>query len=264
MLPEITVAAQLYTVHKFTQTIEGIENTFKRISEDGYISAQVSGFGPIEPEHLRDIAQQYGVGICVTHSPFDRMQSDLDTMIAEHKMWNCPNMGVGSMPLEYRDSAEGLKKFISIINPIAERLEAAGMKFTYHNHHFEFAKIDGKSIMDILIENTVPAVNFVIDTYWVQAGGANPADYIRKVKGRMSVCHYKDMQIVNDNGIQQRFAPIGVGNIDFAECTRACVDAGVKYIAIEQDDCYGEDPYACLALSRKNTIAFAEGIANAR
>ena len=116
MLPEITVAAQLYTVHSFTQTVEGIENTFKRIHEDGYISAQVSGFGPIEPERLRDIALQYEVGICVTHSSFERMQSDLDTMIAEHKMWNCPNMGVGSMPLEYRSSAEGLKKFISIIN----------------------------------------------------------------------------------------------------------------------------------------------------
>ena len=265
MLPRLTVAAQLYTAHKFTGTVEGVENTFRRISEDGYVSAQVSGFGPIEPEQLRDIAEKYGVSICSTHSSFERMQSDLDAMIAEHKLWGCKNMGIGSMPNKFHDSLEGLNAFIAIINPIARRLEAEGMRLTYHNHNFEFVKYDGRTVMDRLIEESDPALNFIIDTYWVQAGGANPAEYIRKVKGRMNVCHFKDMALVNgENGLETRFAPVGLGNINFREMIAACVDAGVEYVAIEQDDCYGECPFDCLATSRLNTILFAEGIAEAR
>lgn len=265
MLPKITVAAQLYTAYKFTRTPEGIEDTFRRISEDGYVSAQVSGFGPIEPERLRDIAEKYGVNICSTHSSFDRMQTDLDAMIAEHKMWGCKNMGIGAMPDKYRGSAEGLDAFIAIINPIARRLADEGMRLTYHNHNFEFVKYDGRTAMDRLIEDSDPALNFIIDTYWVQAGGASPVEYIRKVKGRMNVCHFKDMEPVwGENGIETRFAPVGKGNINFREALAACVDAGVEYVAIEQDDCYGECPFDCLKISRENTIKFAEGIALAR
>lgn len=265
MLPKLTVAAQLFTAYKFTQTVAGIEDTFRRISEDGYISAQVSGFGPIEPEKLRDISEKYGVSICSTHSPFERMQSDLDTMIAEHKMWGCKNMGIGSMPVKYHGSVEGLKEFISIINPIARRLDAEGMHLTYHNHNFEFVKYDGKTLMDRLIEESDPALNFIIDTYWVQAGGANPVEYIRKVSGRMNVCHFKDMEVISgSDGIKQRFAPVGVGNINFRDAVAACVESGVEYVAIEQDDCYGACPFDCLKLSRENTIKFADGIADAQ
>ncbi len=265
MLPRLTVAAQLYTACGFTQTIEGIEKTFKRISEDGYVSAQVSGFGPIKPERLRDIAGKYGVSICSTHSSFERMQSDLDAMIAEHRLWGCKNMGIGSMPNGYRGSLEGLNAFIAAINPIARRLADAGMRLTYHNHSFEFVKYGGVTAMDRLIEETDPAVNFIIDTYWVQAGGASPTEYIRKVKGRMNVCHFKDMALVNgENGLETRYAPVGLGNINFRDVIAACVDAGVEYAAIEQDDCYGECPFDCLKTSRENTIKFAEGIADAR
>jgi len=262
MLPKLTVAAQLFGCRAYTQTVEGIENTFKRISEDGYVSAQVSGFGPIAPEKLRDIAQGYGVGVCVTHSSFDRMLTDLDSMIAEHRMWGCKNIGIGSMPAKYHGGLDGLYAFIADINPIAKRLEAEGMHLTYHNHNFEFVKYDGRTLMDRLIEDSDPALNFIIDTYWVQAGGANPSDYIRKVAGRMEVVHFKDMAIVKgEKGLEMRFAPVGEGNIDFSEALRACVAAGVEYIAIEQDDCYGRSPFDCLAISRKNTIKLAEGIA---
>ena len=67
-----------------------------------------------------------------------------------------------------------------------------------------------------------------------------------------------------ENGIETRFAPVGKGNINFRDALAACVDAGVEYVAIEQDDCYGECPFDCLKTSRENTIKFAEGIALAR
>ena len=74
----------------------------------------------------------------------------------------------------------------------------------------------------------------------MQVGGVNPADYLKKLAGRVEVCHFKDLRIVNN---QQQFAECGTGNIDFGACYRACKEIGVQYIVIEQDLCYDKDPY---------------------
>lgn len=266
---KLTITAQLYTVAQQIQTPEGIECAFARIHQDGYLAAQASGLGPIAAEQLRDIAQKYQVEICCTHSDFDRMQTDLDGLIREHRIYGCRNMGIGSMPQEYRGNLDGYHAFMKIVEPIAKRVADAGMHLTYHNHSFEFVKYEGRTLMNRMLEDVCKELHFILDTYWIQAGGADPAEYIRKADGRMEVCHLKDMAIVTDPanemcGVSQHYAPIGCGNLDFKKILKACAETGVKYAAIEQDDCYGEDPFECLALSRKNTIALANGIVEVR
>ena len=268
MKKKLVIAAQLYTLAQQTQTPEGIENAFRRVAQEGYTAAQASGLGPIAPERLRDIAQKYGVEICCTHSDFDRMQTDLDNLIQEHRLLGCHNIGIGMMPYEYRGCHEGYQAFMSIVEPIAKRVADAGMHLTYHNHSFEFVKYGGRNLMDRMLEDACNELNFILDVYWVQAGGADPAEYIRRAAGRMEVCHFKDMAIVTDLenkicGVSQHYAAIGCGNLNFKRIINACVESGVQYAAIEQDDCYGEDPFECLALSRRNTLALADGIADA-
>ena len=46
-------------------------------------------------------------------------------------------------------------------------------------------------------------------------------------------------------------APVGEGNINFDAVLYACESAGTEYLLAEQDDCYGEDPFDCLARSYK-------------
>ena len=54
-------------------------------------------------------------------------------------------------------------------------------------------KIDGKYALDILYD-TVPADYLAteIDTCWVNVGGENPSEYIKKYAGRCPVVHLKD------------------------------------------------------------------------
>jgi sugar phosphate isomerase/epimerase len=49
----------------------------------------------------------------------------------------------------------------------------------------------------------------------------------------MSVCHFKDYKIVNN---ERKFAEVGTGNLDLDECYRKCAETGVEYIIIEQDE----------------------------
>ena len=55
---------------------------------------------------------------------------------------------------EYTQSLESLRKFINLIAEHMKKIKAARMNFAYHNHAFEFEKIDGVKKYDILIEES--------------------------------------------------------------------------------------------------------------
>ena len=250
----IRLGAQLYTIREFTQTPEDIRTSLRKIRDLGFTDIQISGFGYMDPEELAALVKELGLYVCCTHSPFDRMKNDLDQLIAEHKMLGCDTIGLGMMPRQYQGSLEALRSFIQDITPIAREMKAQGMQFAYHNHNMEFECWDGAIPMDVLIAETDPDLfHFILDTYWIQMGGANPAAYIRKVKDRMKVCHFKDFAVVNR---VPTIAEVGVGNIDFRECFRACEDAHVQDIVIEQDTC-PRDPFDCLRNSYENLKVIA-------
>lgn len=248
------IAAQLYTLRDFLKTEDDIAATLQKVKDIGYNAVQVSGLGPIGDQALKDICDRVGLNICATHIPFANMENDLDAVIAQHKLWDCRYVGIGGLPGEYRTSAEGYVEFAKKASDIARRLKEAGLTFVYHNHAFEFCKFDGKSGMEILFdESDSKAFGFELDVHWVQAGGADPIEWIRKVDGRMQVVHLKDF-IVNGNS-ERLFAEIGEGNMNFRGILDACVATGVEWGAVEQDNCYGRDPFECLAVSARNLKA---------
>ncbi|MCR5483980.1 MAG: sugar phosphate isomerase/epimerase [Clostridiales bacterium] len=250
MNKKIKLGAQLYTLRDFIQTYEDTEKTFKFLKNEGISVAQISGIGPIEPERVAELVKRFDLDICITHKPFDRMLNDLDNLIEEHKMINCPSIGVGSMPDEFRHDVAGVERFIKLADEIGKKMKKQGIQFAYHNHAFEFERLsNGKRIIDMLVENTDPDnFHFILDTHWIQFGGVNPPDFIRSIGRRMEVCHFKDYKIVDND---RRFAEIGLGNLDLDECFKACQDIGTEYIVIEQDLCDG-DPRDSMAISYKN------------
>ena len=240
------LAAQLYTLREYTKFPDDIRKTLIKVKDIGYRSVQVSGMGRIEPGELKRLTESLGISICATHTPYDRIINDIDNVINEHKLWNCDYVGLGAMPEEFRSNKQGYKRFIKVFSAIADKIHKSGLKFIYHNHSFEFEKFDGVTGMDMLLHETDPdKFGFEIDTYWIQAGGSDPEDWIRKVKGRMDIVHLKDMGI-KDN--KQVFAEIGQGNLKWDEILDACEDTGVKWYAVEQDICPG-DPFDSLKIS---------------
>lgn len=244
------VGAQLYTIRQFTKTLEDIAASMKKIKEIGYNAVQVSAFGPVDPHRVKEIMDAEGLTICATHIAYDRLKNDLQGVIEQHKLWNCKYVGLGAMPHEYAKSAEGYVKFAKEASEIARVLADNGLRFIYHNHNFEFMKFDGVTGLEILLNETDPEVfDFEIDTYWVQAGGANPVDWIKKVRGRMKVVHFKDMGV--DSNRQQMMTEVGEGNLNWPDIINACVEIGVEWALVEQDVCQ-RDPFESLAISLNN------------
>lgn len=247
------VGAQLYTVREHIKTLEGVEASFKKVREIGYTAVQISGMGPVDPKEVARIAKDTGLTIAATHTGWQRFIDELEAVIEEHQLWGCRHTAIGGLPGDYR-SAEGIQRFAEEIGPVAEQLAAAGMDFSYHNHSQELARCNGKTWLETLYD-TVDAKHLKaeIDTYWIQAGGGDPAAWIRKYPGREPLVHFKDMMVLPDR--EQRFAEIGEGNLNWPEILKACEECGVEYLLVEQDNAYGGDAFDCLATSYRNLKA---------
>lgn len=252
-MPPLKIAAQLYTVRQFTQTREGFAESMAKIRQIGYRAVQVSGIGPIAPIDVKQILDDNGLEVCITHIGYDALWHDTETVIKQHQLWNCKNAAIGSLPQEYRASEAGFHQFAIEASEVGKRFADAGMTFSYHNHSFEFVRFGSKTALEILYDESDPRYLMAeIDTYWVQHGGGSPAGWIRKMRQRMPVVHFKDMAVVQENGnVQQIMAEIGEGNLDWADILQACGEAEVEWAAVEQDICQ-RDPFESLKISYDN------------
>lgn len=236
------LGAQLYTIREFTQDEAGFDAAMEKVAAMGYTTVQVSAVGPIPPDRIRKICDRHGLAIVVTHTAQERILRETDAVIAEHRILGARHIGIGSMPQEYRTGAEGVDRFIRDFGPAADRIAAAGMKLHYHNHDFEFARHEGKPLLQRIAEGFQPdRLGFILDTFWIQAGGGDPAWWIRHMAGRAEIVHLKDMAY--DGG--RVMTPVGEGNMNFMSILEACRDAGTEWLMVEQDTCVGS-PFDCL------------------
>jgi sugar phosphate isomerase/epimerase len=242
------LGAQLYTIRDFTKTAADLNESLQKIKNMGYTTVQYSGLWHIPVDDLAAMAQNYGLKVVLTHVPYDRFVNDLEGVIKDHHKLECALAGIGGLPQQYH-SAEGYVEFAKKFSAIADELDRNGLKFSYHNHHWEFQKYDGKLGMDYLVEGTNPdSFKFTLDTYWVQAGGSDPGSWIRKLKGRIEAIHLKDMAIIDS---QQIMAEIMEGNLMWPDILSACEASGVKWYLIERDS-GPTDAFESLRISYNN------------
>ncbi len=240
---------QLWTVRDLIHTEEGIDDTFGKLAEMGYEELHTVGI-PTTAERYYELAAKHGLRICGTHWSWDDMMKDPEKVMADHKAMHTTNIGIGGMPGDYAQSPEKLREFCETVNKFAEKVNKYGFKFTYHNHAWEFAKLEGKRVYDYLVEGFDPkTTSFCFDTYWAQAAGCDPIQWIRKLEGRLDILHLKDMKFMDDDKEQgPRICEIGQGNMNFDGIVDAALDTGVKNFIVEQDYCPG-DPLASAKIS---------------
>ncbi|MGC4031867.1 MAG: sugar phosphate isomerase/epimerase [Tepidisphaeraceae bacterium] len=248
------IALQLYTLRNFTKTPDDIARTLNRVKKIGYDAVQVSALGKIEPEKLADILKNEGLVCCATHVGLDRLRDQTENVIAEHKLWGCEYTALGHANFR---TAEGWDTFINDFNAIAAKFRGTGVHLGYHNHSNELVKYDGQSPLRRMQEKFLPEVWFEVDVYWITHGGGDPAAEIDRWAGRLPCIHLKDMSVeLNaEQNHEQRMAVVGEGNLNFPRIIESTKKAGTKWFIVEQDNCYGQDPFDCAARSLKNVKA---------
>lgn len=241
---KMIIGAQFYTLRNFCKTLDDFSETLKKVADIGYTSVQISGTCAYEPEWLRDQLKANGLKCAVTHIPGDKLKADPVKVAHDHDIFDCEYVGLGCYNFAAEDATT--EKFTEEYLPVAKAIHSAGKYFMYHNHDAEFKWENGKTILANLAEKISPELmGFTLDTFWVQAGGGDPAAWIEYLSGRVPCIHLKDYSY------GRKMAVIGEGNINFDRVFKSAEKAGTKYMLVEQDECYGEDPFDCLARSYK-------------
>jgi len=256
-MPRTQLAAQLYTIRDFIQNERDFAASMRKLRAIGYRAVQLSALGKIKDRAVKGILADNDLRVCNTHVAYERLRDDLNAVIAQHELWGCRHIAIGSMPPAFRGSAAGYREFAHIASGIGAKLAAAGMSFSYHNHSFELRQFEGRSGLDILFAESDPRyLQAELDTYWLQHGGADPVAWIERMQGRMPVIHLKDMTMLPraDGQPEPAMAEVGAGNMNFTAILAACQRASVEWYAVEQDFCTG-DPFTSLAISYRNLLA---------
>ena len=244
------IGAQFYTVRQFCKALPDFAETLKKVADIGYKNVQISGTCPYPAAWLKENLDKNGQKCVLTHTPVDRLTGELDQVIRDHSVFGCDYVGLGWWAFDPEKNMSW-DQWMSSFPPIAQKLARAGKLFMYHNHDQEFKKYEGKLIMERLMEALPPEeMGFTVDTFWVQAGGGDPAQWLEKLAGRIPCIHLKDF------AYGRKMAVIGEGNINFARVFEKAEAGGTKYMLVEQDDCNGEDPIECLRRSYQYLRSF--------
>jgi sugar phosphate isomerase/epimerase len=106
---------------------------------------------------------------------------------------------------------------------------------------------EGKTrLLELAEKTTSDELGITLDTYWLQYGGGDLSDYCKLLAGRLPCVHFKDMKVV---GREVRMSAVGDGTLNFEKLLPILADGGTRYVFVEQDNTYGEDPFVCLERS---------------
>lgn len=237
------IGAQFYTIREFCQTPEDFALSMKKVADIGYKNIQVSGTCPYDAGWLKEQLDSNGLRCVLTHNDQPRIIDDTEVLAAEHTLFGCDCVGIGGYGFG-SDPEESYKKFVEKYLPATKKLKECGKYFMYHNHAHEFKHVNGRTILDMLAEGiSAELMGFTLDTYWVQVAGGDPAQWLGKLAGRIPCIHLKDCDF------ERKMTVVGEGNINFDRVFEKAEAGGTKYLLVEQDDCYGEDPFECLRRS---------------
>lgn len=243
------VAVILYTLRDFVQSEDGLRETLEKVAEIGYKSVQVSGIRPEGPEPacIRKACDEFGLTICATHENSRLILEDplrvidrLDIFGADFTAYPFP-LGV-----DFKDP-RAIGPWLRSLEKSNLLLREKGKVLAYHNHDIEFLRHGGHTIYSRIFEETSLVAE--LDTYWVQAGGASVLEWTEKLASvrKLPLLHLKDYAMAC--GRTPQFAPVGAGNIHFKSIVAAADSGGCLYYIVEQDNCYGRDPFECIAES---------------
>lgn len=236
-MSKIIIGSQLYTFRDEIKDLGSLEKVLKEVKSYGCDAVQLSGVNiGASAVEIRKVADDAGVVIPVTHTPFDRILNDTERVAEEHIALGAHSVGLGMAPAEYRGK-DGLKKFIDVANTVVERFKPFGLKFAYHNHAHEFKKIGDTRILDELFAQ-VPDMEFIFDTFWGRYAKCDPVDYLTRFSGRITDIHLKDWA---PSLIVPKIRDVGKGKLDFKSILEVAEEGGTQYAYIEHD--FASDPY---------------------
>ena len=245
-MADLKLAAQLYTARDAAAA--DMPALLEAVRQIGYTGVELAGYGSCgNAAAVRQAIDAAGLAVSGSHVSLDDLTGRIDAVIQDQKTLGNTEAILPWVGDEHRRTAGDWTKLSKTLNTAGKKLAKAGVSLSYHNHAFEFDLFDGQTGMNLLLQHTDPAaVGFEVDVYWVAHAGHDPVPFLESLGSRLRLVHLKD------RAADGKFAPVGTGTLDFAHLCKTATQAGALWGAVEQDDCYGQDPLKVLETGYKN------------
>ena len=254
---------QLYSVRDEME--KDMDATLKAVAEMGYDCVEFAGYFDHTAEEVKAMCEKYGLEPVSVHQGHSVFLDDPENSVNYLKTLGVKYCAIPHVsPERWKEEYDVL---IDEIKKVGKLLKDNGIKLMYHNHDFEFKKIDGEYALDILYKEVSPdLLQTQLDTCWVNVGGENPAEYVKKYAGRIPTVHLKDFAgsksekmyaligIDDDKKTETKgtfeFRPLGKGLQDFKSIVKAADEGGAEWFIVEQDSpSMGYTPLECAKIS---------------
>ncbi len=249
----LPVALQLYSVRDDLEA--DFRGTLEKVKEMGYAGVEFAGLYGHSAKEIKAMTDEIGLVPISAHVPLVDMVADPEGIMALYEEIGCKYIVVPYVTEERRPGADKFDTMIEEIKMLGAVAKKHGMQLLYHNHDFEFVKVNGEIGLDVLYAS-VPAdlLATEIDTCWANVGGEDPAAYVKKYTGRAPVVHLKDFFISGKLpkhmyaliGIDEdeqdeepssfELRPLGRGVQNVPALLDAAVAAGAEWVVVEQDN----------------------------
>lgn len=246
------VFLQLYSLR--TDIAKDFYNTLDKVAKMGYTGVEAANYADgkfygLTPEQFKREIENRKMIVLSSHvgkalnddvstTNWDEVWKWWDEAILAHKNAGMKYVVTPWMPKVKRLS--DLKVYCEYYNKIGEKCNAAGLRFGYHNHSFEFEKVENEIMYDYMLKNTDPQkVFFQMDVYWVVRGGQSPVDYFNKYPGRFELLHLKDHRELGQSGM-----------VGFDAIFNNVSKAGTKHFVVEVEN-YTVEPFKSVEESIK-------------
>lgn len=187
------------------KTVEAVGRLgYKNIEVCNHNAVADSGIGfGVDADVLKATFDRFGSKVISAHIfPFEK--SDIPAVLAYNKVLGNKNI---VNPMGRFTTYDDLMRQCEYLNKMGKICHDEGMVYLYHNHNHEYRTFNGKSILDIIVENTDPDyLSLELDTFWTMRAGLCPVEMIRHYGRRIKLIHQKDfawdsLAPINLNGL---------------------------------------------------------------
>jgi sugar phosphate isomerase/epimerase len=229
------VSFQLYSARNFTPW----DSVLDHLAGLGY--TQVEGFGGVyaDAPAFRAALDARGLSMPSGHFfPLASFEADFDKTITAARALGMTQLYCPAPDESYRKDADAgaWRDLAARLETVAKRVQDAGLRFGWHNHHWEFMALPtGEIPMQILLDGA-PSMEWEADIAWIVRGGADPLAWIAANAARITAAHVKDIAPAGQATDEDGWADVGTGVMDWPAITRALRAAGVSLFVMEHDN----------------------------
>lgn len=227
------LAVQMYSLRELTEPLDAV---LAGVSEAGYSGIETVGTQGVTADELKSLLEKHDLRVSSSHVALTDAEADLPGVIAFHKAVGNDTIVVPWVALE--DRSEGSAGWLALgarLGKLAKACEAEGMQLLYHNHDFEMSEVDGKLVLEHILEGAGSGMGLELDLAWVVRGNKDPLEMLGKFSDRIKRVHVKDIAPAGENADEDGWAAVGSGTLDWDALLPAAKAAGAEWFVVEHD-----------------------------